>query len=116
MKHTKQPKRPAPIAVGPIRAKAMRPPLGDDGRWYWRAQIHEEGTSRDVWTGRGTVAEVERLLAQRVASDDLEKRAGGAGTVRDLFELWLGHRREDAWAQRARSLPELPASAAREPH
>lgn len=80
------------VVVGPLRARPVRPPPGGRGAWYWRAELHEDGHRRTVWTGRGSSAEVAVVLAGLVAEGRLTRRARDGvrlQTVSDLLRAWL---------------------------
>jgi integrase len=78
--------------VGRVRVGVVRGPHADDvNRWYWRARISEDGNMRTVWTGWGTVSEVQVAVAGFVATGERERPTGDrAETVRDLLEFWAG--------------------------
>lgn len=79
--------------------RVIRGPKG--GRWYWRGEVYQDGKSRTVWTGWGTIEEADRAVAAIVARDGLTdprppRGLGAADTVRDLLETWLGSKRDRA--------------------
>lgn len=86
-------RKPNKVILPPVYARTIRGPRKTDGRWYWRAEVHEDGT-RTVWTGWGTREEVARTVAVLVASGahaaTPEPDRREVRTVRDLMETWLG--------------------------
>lgn len=92
----RKPSKPAKIVVGRIRARAIRGPHRDgSGRWYWRAEINEDASTRTVWSGWGLPTDVERDLAVLVAQDRLDaaERVHDVRTVRDLLECYIAAQR-----------------------
>ncbi|MEM6931306.1 MAG: site-specific integrase [Myxococcota bacterium] len=84
-------KRPKPIDVGEIRARAVRPRGKSgpkDGRWYWRAEV----ARRMVWRGWATRTELPLILAEILIEGTAESatQIEDIATVRDLLEVWLG--------------------------
>ena len=87
---TRKTRKPAPFGVGRVRVRPIRGPDEAD-RWYWRAELTEEGCKRTIWTGWGSEEEAVRALAAIVAEGRTEPAARSeAETVRDLLEFWLG--------------------------
>lgn len=81
-------RKPKIIVMGRMRARPVRPPSKSDPRWWWRAEVYEEDSSRTVWTGRATAAEVEAHLldarkGERRRQDDAEVK-----TVGRLLDGW----------------------------
>lgn len=84
-------KRPAPINVGEIRARAVRARGArgpHDGRWYWRAEVRR----RMVWRGWATPSELPRVLAQVLVEGTEERplEIQDVRTIKDLMRVWLG--------------------------
>lgn len=91
-KPPKAPKRPKPRGIGDARLRAQKGP-DEAGRWWWRAEVYEDGASRTVWRGWATEQDAVQAVAAIVARNELDKAPTGpdeARTVRDLMELWLG--------------------------
>ena len=89
-------RRPAPLTVGPIHARAIRGPRAD-GRWYWRARRFVDGGESTPWTGWASRPEAERHLAGLVAGGTLDAapaRYSELTTVRDLLECWIAGQAE----------------------
>ena len=87
-------KKPSKVEVGRVKVRALRArgTRGpQDGRWYWRAEVYEDGGSRTVWTGWASRDEVVVEVADLVARDALDKprqQETTVATVRDLLETW----------------------------
>lgn len=69
----KPPRPPSEIRLGSVAARAV-PSRGVDakGCWYWRIEWTrrvQEGTSRSLWSGRGTEAQINRLVGEYLARD-----------------------------------------------
>lgn len=77
------PSRPSPLSLGAYSASVVRGP-DEAGRWYWRIRTGQ----RYVWRGWATHDEVTAELGRHVGGT--ARPQGGAATVRDLLELWLG--------------------------
>lgn len=99
-------KRPKPFdlrpAKGPtLHATPIRPPGPRSPGWYWRVVVYEAGAERTVWTGRGTVDEVNAALWQLVGRGghihraEPEAEAVEVRTVADLLGYWRGHLAEE---------------------
>lgn len=93
-------KRPALIVVGTCRARAIRgpkPPRPEE-EWYWRAEVHEAGGHRTVWTGWASRVDAQAYLVQLVASGGAARQTAPepteVKTVRDLLECWMGAQTE----------------------
>lgn len=94
-------KKPSPVVVGRLTAYAVRPPGGTDSRWYWQAKgPRVDGKRPTLWSGRGEVDDVARLLAQLVvehgarpeAEEVRERRAIAQGlSVAGLVARWIDH-------------------------
>lgn len=93
-------KRPDPITMGFLRARAVRP-RGvrgpQDGRWYWRAQLRR----RDVWTGwanpQELVTALAKLLVEGVPEEKEDSALDDIKSVQDLVDCWF----DTAVAERA---------------
>ena len=83
-------RRPKPFGVGPVRVRAINGPR--DNQWYWRAEIHENGASRSVWSGWATRTDAAKQVAGIVAEVDFDPvgSIGDLETVFDLLDVWLG--------------------------
>ena len=55
-------RRPKPVAVGDLVARAVRPPTERDPRWYWRCEHQVDGQRRTVLSGRYDRADVAGAL------------------------------------------------------
>lgn len=89
---SKAPRKPKPRGVGDARVRVQRGP-DEYGRWYWRAEVYEDGVSRTVWRGWATEADAVQAVAALVARNGLHEPSTGpdeARTVADLMELWMG--------------------------
>lgn len=95
----RKPRKPRPLAVGRVRARAIRGPRARS-EWYWQALVYADGGSRTVWTGWGTVSAVEQALARLVASGGVEAgrtaRTASMETVQDLMEVWVAWKENNA--------------------
>ena len=89
---TKAAKRPKNFDLGAIKVKVIRGPHKDaSDRWYWQAVKYEDGAAETVWTGWGTVAEVQAALAPILTGEAPKstKTDEKVTTVKDLLEVWL---------------------------
>lgn len=107
-------KKPAPIVVEPVRARAIRGPHPEDSRrWYWRAELHlADGSSRTLWTGWAHRDEITPKLIELIQEgkadrgrDATEEEA--VETLRDLLETWVAAQLQradlsDSWRRSAR--------------
>lgn len=84
----KPPKKPARRAVGPYKLAVVRGPR-EDGRWYWRARKHENGTEQTVWTGWATVREADEAVGAILAGVAVLDPSQ-CSTVGELLSLWHG--------------------------
>jgi len=101
------PRRPKPVRMGEVRAAAKRPPRRTDpARWYWQATIRRDGSDHTVLTGWFTRRELERELARRVATDEIEQPRP-TGTVYGLVDQWAAE-----FAASSRVTPGTKQSAA----
>jgi integrase len=91
------PKKPRPIADGPLKAYAHRAPLTTDPRWSWRICYHSDGTQRTVRGagGRYTPAEVRATLRRLLTEGGWRQEAPSppplAQTWGTLLDLHLQH-------------------------
>src|SRR5688572_3587800 len=108
-------KRPAPVVVEPIRARAIRGPNAD-GAWYWRAELFrgERRQGRTVWVGwshRDALADTLKAI-DTTAKDGSEERAEEPAeveallTVRALMETWVNQQEQRADVSKVRALME----------
>lgn len=82
-------KRPSPCGISGVRARPIRGP-DDTGRWYWRVERHD--TRVTVWTGWGSRADIEAVVAQEVAAPRPKQAAAAPiriRTLRDLLGAWV---------------------------
>lgn len=82
---------PERVELGGIAATVLRSRGTDaQGRAYWRARRLDE-SREDVWTGRGTRAEVEGVLADLVRRGIPSPRSDPSrvASVSDLTDRWL---------------------------
>src|SRR6185295_3093333 len=50
--------RPAKFEVGRVHLRPIRGPHKDgSGRWYWQAEVYENGDTQTVWAGWATPGE-----------------------------------------------------------
>lgn len=101
----KSPKKPAPLVVEPLRARAVRPPGKRSVHWYWRVEVYEDGVARTVWAGRIDRQALNTKLAEMVVTGSWEHDdAPGEDaqhqevrTVTDLLRAWMyvQERRQD---------------------
>lgn len=88
--------RPKAQRVGPVSARVVRGPR-EDGRWYWRLDYHHGDGSRVSlrgvagWMDAVEVAEALSRAMLAGAPDDAKPSDPALTTVRDLFEVYLGH-------------------------
>ncbi len=94
-----KPRRPTPVTVEPVRARAVRGPHRDgSGRWYWLAVTYptgQKGKEKVVWRGWADRSEITPILADIIANHgliDSEPKKADVKTVQDLLEAWLGSR------------------------
>ena len=88
---TRKPRRPKPVHMGDVRARAKRAPKSSDPtRWYWQAVIRRDGKDVTVVSGWFTRKEISKELAKRVAEDDLD-RPRETGTIAGLVDAWAEH-------------------------
>lgn len=94
MAKPRKPNKPDVLIVGRrVRARPIRGPRAGTDEWYWQARVHEDSTSRVVWSGWGTPEHAEKHLADLVRHDGLDKPEpvgdeAPPRTVRDLLETW----------------------------
>jgi integrase len=89
-------KKPKPVHVGRIHARAVRGP-DEQGRWWWRAEVREGGKRPTVWRGWATVDGVADELAHVLTETGGRPTAtlpspDEVVTVKDLLEVWQGDR------------------------
>lgn len=85
--------RPEPIKMGAIRASTMNRRKGP--RWYWRAR--RRGSADPVWTGWGTRAEVELVLAGLLHAGlprSSRSRRVDVRTAGELLDAWAAFQSE----------------------
>jgi len=88
-------RKPKNIIMGPVRARCIRcrsKTATQDGRWYWRAELHQDGHTRTIWTAWATRQECSQQLAELIARDELDKPAAAepeVQTIQDLLECWV---------------------------
>jgi integrase len=87
-------RKPHPIKLDEVTVHPIRPPSKRCPDWYWRALRYIAGEQDTVWAGRGTRADVKRIVSALVADGLPEREPGAKGepvrTVLDLLEVWLG--------------------------
>jgi integrase len=91
MPRRKNTPKPAPIELQNLRARAERAPCASNPNWWWRARLVGRH-GQPVWSGRGTRAEVERVLMNMLLNGGLEPpvEEESCDTVADLLAFWLG--------------------------
>jgi integrase len=85
-------RRPKTVIVGRIRARAIRGPREQDGRWYWRAEVNEASTTTTVWTGWADPGEAVAALSalpQHASAAAQRPRLVEVHTIQDLLEHWV---------------------------
>lgn len=77
--------KPPNLAFGRVRIRPLRGPSGD--RWYWRAEVHQNGSSRTVWVGWATQEEVVAAVRGCCpdASDEAERERLNENKARNTF-------------------------------
>lgn len=116
----RDPNRPKPCVVDPIRARVVRGPRAD-GSYYWRAEVRIAGERSTVWTGWAHPDLIGDQLVQlrqagaHTSTAELQRQAKRSGaspnnrprTVRTLLALWLADR-EAAIVPRVRGELRMP--------
>jgi integrase len=83
-------RRPPPIHSGDLRVGVVRGPAKDNAAsWYWRARRFEAGAEVTIWTGWGTRAEVEQVMAGMLLHGEAPATER-CDTVEDLLLFWRG--------------------------
>ena len=92
-------RRPKKLIVGRVRARVIRGPHRDgSGRWYWRAEVNESGSTRTVWSGWEHRDTIEAMMVDLVARNALESSSPKetVETIQDLMECWVGSQKKRA--------------------
>ena len=67
-------KKPSTIIIEPVRARAIRGPHKTNPKsFYWRGEVHHNGTTDTLWTGWGTRKEVRERLTDLIAAKGLDR-------------------------------------------
>jgi integrase len=78
--------------MGKFKARAVRPPKGRDGGWYWRIEL--KGQKKQVWSGWGTKPQIEALVSKylvQIAEGIPVADTSDVMTVCDLMEVFNGY-------------------------
>lgn len=88
------PRAPRKIYVEPLIARPVKEPTRRKPHWYWRVEVHREGRTATVWSGRAERSELQQHMAQLVANRSWDRApVGEAGqevvTVSHLLRAWM---------------------------
>jgi integrase/recombinase XerC len=87
----------APWDAPPARLRVVRGPR-EDGCYYWRAVVREEGKPRQVWAGWGRRLDpqVSGEVRRAIEGERAEAKAAEieASSVRHLLGLWKGYQHD----------------------
>ncbi len=95
------PMKPSKIVIEPVRARAIRGPHKTDPKsFYWRGEVHHNGTTNTLWTGWGTRKEVRERITDLIAAKGLDRLVAESNarrgdvthidTVEILMRAWIG--------------------------
>jgi len=95
----KRKKKPASIAIGPLKASPRRPPTATQPDWYWQVYYYEDRKPISIPGGsrRGNPTEITEHLIQLAAGGYRQKKAAPLPselTIDQLCRLWLKEQKE----------------------
>lgn len=107
---SKKIRKPKPIGVGTLRARAIRGPR-EGGIWYWRIERYQgnggEGTNIHTgwYTTDGVLRQMASLVAEKKEAAPVVKIGDKPQDVGDLLDCWLAHQKTRLSSPRKRIRP-----------
>ncbi len=88
------PRKPKKIYVEPLIARPIKPPTKTRLQWYWRVEVHREGETTTVWSGRSDREPLSQYMAKLAMSGAWAAPPEGEDgeevvTIQHLLRAWF---------------------------